>query len=97
MLKQESNLASDEVVDSEKRVIDARAEAMFKEKRAAIMKFLFTFYRDMFVLKLGCDEEFVINKNFLSEIKFCKGHGPVEDVTNPRGWGEGGAIFSFFL
>jgi hypothetical protein len=22
----------------------------------------------------------------LSEIKFCKGHGPVEDVTNPRGW-----------
>jgi DNA polymerase III subunit delta' len=70
MVKQESNLASDEVVDSEKRVIDARAEAMFKEKRAAIMKFLFTFYRDMFVLKLGCDEEFVINKNFLSEIKF---------------------------
>ncbi len=69
MLKKESNLASDEVVDSEKRVIDARAEAMFKEKRAAIMKFLFSFYRDMFIIKLGCAEEFVINKNFLDDIK----------------------------
>jgi len=70
MVKLESNLASDEVVESEKKVIDARAEAMFKEKRAAIMKFLFSFYRDMFVLSLGCDEEFIINKSFFKEIKF---------------------------
>jgi len=70
MVKLESHLASDEVVESEKKVIDARAEAMFKEKRSAIMKFLFSFYRDMFVLSLGCDEDFVINKKFLKEIKF---------------------------
>jgi DNA polymerase-3 subunit delta' len=69
MVKQESSLASDEVVESDKKIVDARAEAMFKEKRIAIMKFLFSFYRDMFVLRQGCDEEFVINQVFLGEIK----------------------------
>jgi DNA polymerase-3 subunit delta' len=69
MVKMESNLASDEVVESEKKVIDARAEAMFKEKRAAIMKFLFSFYRDMFVLSLGSDESMIINKAFIDDIK----------------------------
>lgn len=65
MIKEEAADGADTV---DKNIIDARAEAMYKEKRNAIMKFLFSFYRDMYVL-LADPHACIINKRFENEVR----------------------------
>ena len=61
--------AEEEGVEETDEVLDARANARYREVRQAVMRFVLAWYRDILLLRSGVDAGLVQHQAYLSDLK----------------------------